>query len=619
MPIIQGKGKTREMKDILTENSIIKEEDKWENEIYLIAEQDYVHGGKDGYDNVPHQQLANRTKHLKTAVEAIKTDIEALKEKINTTDNKNAQEFLELRNIATNLRNDLDALVKRCDDKDIENHKLLTDLRTDVDKLINDMKTHTHNYAGSDVPSGDANTVKIVKNLDAKALLVGASGENPNKLIRNENVYIQNNELTATKFHGKLEGSATTSDKLTSKSVISFYGDVVASYIFDGSDPNLQVKTTLSSTGVAKGVYGANAHRQMQMNESFVVPRFRVNEKGLIEFAEDIKITLPDEAMSGTANATQKDVKLFLIGGEKQRPKEFTYTNRKVYIQDDKVFSNDKETINTSDTQSLSNKTYEGYKLNEACAFEVDLSVQGVDQSTKLITSNAMYNHVHKYAASEEPGGSAKTVEITQNDDDKRYVVINQAGTGKLEYNTNVSIERNDLTSPVIHATDMLHIPGGRIWIDTSVNAVDGSGFNPQTLKDIAMLKEEVDKIKSGIAIGSSKHKSTMASGVKCVKGDILYYSVGGYRKADNRSAEKSMNIVMALTDSDKKGNVETVQSETMQLDTLVHDGKQVYLGEDGKIVFEAPKQKGVVVKVLGFMERNTFVFNAFGLTMINK
>ena len=619
MPIIQGKNKTSILKDTLTENSVIEENAKWENDIYLIAEQDYVHGGKDGYDNVPHQQLANRTKFLKSEIDNVKSSFDILKTKIETTDDSNAQQFLEIRNIATNLRSDIDALIQRCDAKDAENTALLTALRIDVDKLIEDMKTHTHNYAGSDSAGGDANTVKITKDLEAKALLVGASGEHPNELIRNENVYIQNNELTATKFIGELEGVANFSKRLSSKSVVSFYGDVVASYMFDGSDPNLQVKATLASNGVQKGVYGNNANRQMAMSETFVVPKFRVNEKGLVESVEDVSITLPNEAMSGTANATHKDAKLYLIGGEHQAPKEFTYTNRKVYINEGKLYSNDKEVINTSDTQSLTNKTYEGYKLNEACAFDVDLSIQGIDQSTKLITSNAMYNHVHNYAGSDTSGGSAKTVEITQNNTDKRYIVTNQSGTGKLEYNTNVSIEHNNLSSPVIHATDMLHIPGGRLWIDTSVNAIDGSGFNPQTIKDINYLKEEVNKIKNGISIGSSKHKSLMATGVTCSEGDILYYSVGGYRKADNKNPQTAINIVMALTDSDKKGNVETVQSETRVLDTLEHDGKTVYLGENGQITFTAPKKAGTVVKVLGFMERNTFVFNAFGMTMINK
>ena len=150
MPIIQGKNKTSILKDTLTENSVIEENAKWENDIYLIAEQDYVHGGKDGYDNVPHQQLANRTKFLKSEIDVIKSSLDTLRTKIETTDDSNAQQFLEIRNIATNLRTDIDALIHRCDAKDEENTALLTALRPDVDKLIDDMKTHTHNYAGSD-------------------------------------------------------------------------------------------------------------------------------------------------------------------------------------------------------------------------------------------------------------------------------------------------------------------------------------------------------------------------------------------------------------------------------------------------------------------------------------
>ena len=618
MPVIINSKKKKQQKDILTENSLIDELNQWENSIYLIAEQDYVHGGKDGYDNVPHAQLANRTQFLKSGLDLLKTVIESLKTKIATQDGKNAQEFLEIRNIASRLRLDLDELTKRFNTADELFTSQIAQLRKDVEQLFRDLRTHTHNYAGSDQPSGDANTVKVVKNLDVKAMLVGVTGSEPNKLVRNENVFIQNNELTASRFHGNLNGASETANRFTSKVTISFYGDVIASYLFDGSERNMQVKTSLKTSGVNAGIYGINKARQLQMNETFTVPRIQVNEKGILTRVDDISLTLPSESVSGTTNATNIDGKLYIIGGKHQKEKEFTYSQKTVYMNDGKLYSNEREVVNVSDKQELSNKTYNGYTLAEACSHDVDYSIQGKNNSKDLVTSNALFNHTHKYAGSDVHNGSANGVKVSKNNTDRRYIVVHQGGTDKLEYNTNAHIENNDFTCPVVHATDMLHIPGGKLWIDTSANAIDGSGFNPQTLSDIAYLKEELNKLKEGISSGS-KHSSVMAKGEQCVKGDILYYSVGGYRKADNRQPATSVNIVMALTDSDKKGRMETVQSETIDLSDMSHDGETVFLGENGHITFEAPKKTGTVVKVLGYMERSTFVFNSFGSAFVNK
>ncbi|THA21174.1 hypothetical protein E5361_07545, partial [Histophilus somni] len=47
----------------------LNEQNKWENEIYRIEENDPVHGGEEGITNKPTKQLANRTKYLKAEVE----------------------------------------------------------------------------------------------------------------------------------------------------------------------------------------------------------------------------------------------------------------------------------------------------------------------------------------------------------------------------------------------------------------------------------------------------------------------------------------------------------------------------------------------------------------------
>lgn len=93
-----------QQKDVLTENSVVQEKDTWENTIYLIDEQDYVHGGVDGYDNIPHQQLANRTKFLKTTCDKLRKDLTDFQNAVKSQDDKNTKEFLDIRNIASNIR-----------------------------------------------------------------------------------------------------------------------------------------------------------------------------------------------------------------------------------------------------------------------------------------------------------------------------------------------------------------------------------------------------------------------------------------------------------------------------------------------------------------------------------
>lgn len=606
-----------QQKDVLTENSVVQEKDAWENTIYLIDEQDYVHGGVDGYDNIPHQQLANRTKFLKTTCDKLRKDLTDFQNAVKSQDGKNTQEFLDIRNIASNIRSDLDALKNHVSLQDSKNQSLINDLRKDVNKLMYDMTHHTHKYAGSDTIGGDANTIKVLVDNANKILLSGVTSGNPNKMYHTSNVFVQGDDITATKFHGDLDGTATKATKLSKKSQISYYGDVIGSYMFDGTDNNYSVHLSLNTIGSFAGTYGDNKARKLKMNESFLVPRIIINNKGLITGIENRTLTLPDEAVSGTTNATQKNGKLYLVGGEHQNQKEYTYSNNKAYMIDGKLYSNDKPVITTSDSQALTNKTYEGYTLREACSRDVETNIQGVNGSNKLVTSNALYNHTHNYAGSDKSGGDAYTVKIYKNDTDKRYLTINQGKNGKLEYNSYAYIQKNDLCAPVIHATDMMHIPGGRVWIDTSVDAVDGSTFNPQTLAEIAQMQLDIKQLKAVNAIGA--HKARMAMGSSCKKGDILYYSSGGYKLADNGNKLTATKIVIALSDSDTTRTTLVSQSYALPTTDSTHNGYVVYLGKNGKTTYTMPSTTGEIIKELGYMEGNTFMFNGTSTAVINN
>ena len=107
--------------------------------------------------------------------------------------------------------------------------------------------------------------------------------------------------------------------------------------------------------------------------------------------------------------------KIFLVGATSQGSNKATYSHDTVYAgEDGHVYSNNKQVVNLSDSQALTNKTYNGYTLGAACAKGVDTSI--TSGSASLITSGAVYTalagksdttHTHSYAGSASIGGSA--------------------------------------------------------------------------------------------------------------------------------------------------------------------------------------------------------------------
>lgn len=93
-----------------------------------------------------------------------------------------------------------------------------------------------------------------------------------------------------------------------------------------------------------------------------------------------------------TAGSTDSSSKLFLVGATSQAANPQTYSQDTTYIgTDGHLYSNSKQTVNLSDSQALTNKTYNGYTLGAACAKAV---VTSVDTSASLPTSNAVKTFV---------------------------------------------------------------------------------------------------------------------------------------------------------------------------------------------------------------------------------
>lgn len=104
---------------------------------------------------------------------------------------------------------------------------------------------------------------------------------------------------------------------------------------------------------------------------------------------EAIKITSTDT--KNTAGSTDSSSKLFIVGAESQAGNPQTYSQDTAYVgTDGHLYSNSKQTVNLSDTQSLTNKTYNGYTLASACAKGVDTSISAGSSSTNLPTTAAV-------------------------------------------------------------------------------------------------------------------------------------------------------------------------------------------------------------------------------------
>ena len=110
-----------------------------------------------------------------------------------------------------------------------------------------------------------------------------------------------------------------------------------------------------------------------------------------------------------TAGSTDSSSKLFLVGATSQGANPQTYSHDTVYAgTDGHVYSNGKQSVNLSDPQALTGKTYNGYTLTDACAKGISDSsaAAAIGTGTNLVTERDVYhglpklNDAHTYTSS---------------------------------------------------------------------------------------------------------------------------------------------------------------------------------------------------------------------------
>lgn len=164
----------------------------------------------------------------------------------------------------------------------------------------------------------------------------------------------------------------------------------------------------ITDAGVTKITTTAGTHTAITNSTgavSFNVPTktsHLTNDSGFITTDNDTK---------NTAGSTDSSSKLFLVGATSQAANPQTYSQDTAYVgTDGHLYSNSKQVVNLSDSQALTNKTYNGYTLAAASAKAVDTSISVDSSSTNLPTSAAVATYVKEAEeisiSSTEPTGS---------------------------------------------------------------------------------------------------------------------------------------------------------------------------------------------------------------------
>lgn len=109
-----------------------------------------------------------------------------------------------------------------------------------------------------------------------------------------------------------------------------------------------------------------------------------------------------------TSGSTNTSSKIFLIGATTQGANPKTYSHDTAYVgTNGHLYSNSKQVVNLSDSQALTNKTYNGYTLADACAKAIidSTSATAIGTGTSLPTERAIYyglptiNDAHNYTS----------------------------------------------------------------------------------------------------------------------------------------------------------------------------------------------------------------------------
>lgn len=218
---------------------------------------------------------------------------------------------------------------------------------------------------------------------------------NTTSALSNGAVYLNSVENGAVTSSHKISGSgATTVTTDTSGNIVIMSTDNNTTYsaattsaagLMSASDKSKLDGITASADAVSVS---------QSLTSGTAVGTITINGTGTTLYAPTNTDT------KNTAGSTDSSSKLFLVGATSQAANPQTYSHNTAYVGiDGHLYSNSKQVVNLSDSQALTNKTYNGYTLAAACAKGVDTTA--TNGSSNLITSGAMYTALSGKAASD--------------------------------------------------------------------------------------------------------------------------------------------------------------------------------------------------------------------------
>ena len=535
-------------------------------------------------------QLANRTRYLNNALNGLQNYLSTVKD---DTDYQIEQLTKRINQIKAVIgEGSSSTSISTSDDVVRAVNKLLND----VSNLETLLQNHTHNYAGSLKPAGPANEVSVTDDTVNRLSLLGTDNSHPTVIKRNPQIYIEENDIHAERFHGYLDGEAAAAESLSHEPNITLSGDIRGSAAFTGSN-DVNIVTSLQEQNISPGEYGESRNYTLDIDGSVVIPSITVNSAGIITRIQNRVVALPSNlGTNNTISAQQDTRKIYMIGASSQGRYASTYSQIGVYAKSNYLYSNNDKVATLTEKQDLLNKTINGYIPNDAMEYTVDKTIGGTIDSNSLITSDAVARHTHSYASAKTPSGAAESVEITPAAlDDSYRVVINK--DNKL-YVSSISIKNETLIGKSLMATENMYIPGGKIWIenvepstDSGGNLYPGDFLNP----DDFVKRVSTEKL----------HEQE----TKCAAGQLLSYHSGGYLLADNSSKTTCRNLAIALDDSQEKV-MDVMILGAYNLGTDYYDGAEAYVGKNGDIVYGKPQGNEIIIRKVGYVRRNYLIFN---------